>query len=425
MVGGWLACYQLVALADLQRTVWYPAMAALVVLVMSAVIAGGGLRMPKPGKPTLAITLFVVSMLLSVAWGAVVTLASASMEVGALCFYFIVLCLLVALTNRSGLAWFKAFLVTVPLVGFAGTVVVYAVFGGFEAAQAWSGSAAFLGDNPFDVSDGITIGTCSAVCIPFLFSESVASRSFVGLRRRSAMFLLGVACLNCTLSASRGAVLSVAVAALAFLVLVGLRGKIPKPVANAVALGVMGLILVGFALYQIPAVTREADEVAGEIVSSALLGSGQVDLSRVLLFEATWRAIKQYPLTGLGFGGMRDYYESLHGYPKMSHSIVTTAWAEGGVLGAISLLVAIFWLFRTTALALRGNRADSARYLFFCALCSSLIATLLQAGFTPLRSKPVFWVLLALLCTRMVRTRIVFRAQNTAGTHHPLTPSGQ
>lgn len=121
------------------------------------------------------------------------------------------------------------------------------------------------------------------------------------------------------------------------------------------------------------------------------------DRDRILLLLLAYEIVREHPLSGIGFHGTKNFMESRFGYGRISHNIIVTAWAEGGLISLLAFLfltiVCYSRILKSRKLVKKVNRDD---YLFLSAALISLTLMLLHAMFQPQEFNPIFLLVIAL-----------------------------
>ncbi len=124
---------------------------------------------------------------------------------------------------------------------------------------------------------------------------------------------------------------------------------------------------------------------------------GEPDFRRAQMYYEGINAIREAPLLGIGFHGLKPFVEERdrYGGGVISHNLVITAWGELGVLG-ISVCVWLFWSNIAGLMRLVKNRyLDHNRRQLVAATLVALLLLLVQAQFRPFFSNPLAPILFA------------------------------
>ena len=195
----------------------------------------------------------------------------------------------------------------------------------------------------------------AALALSFGLAAALKDRP---LPRLGALGAAGVCIVGIFLTGSRGGLVSLAIALLAFLVVGGRwRGRV------VVVATVVILAGIGFFNYFASAEIRSH-------VSSVGSGTGRLDL-----WTVAWRMVEQEPLHGVGAGnfpvssvhyllqpGAIERADYIVGVPKVAHNTYLELWAELGVVGlGFFLCVVVFCLYSALKAASSFARQGDAR----------------------------------------------------------------
>jgi O-antigen ligase len=135
----------------------------------------------------------------------------------------------------------------------------------------------------------------------------------------------------------------------------------------------------------------------------------EADFGRVVQYTEAINAIIREPLTGIGFNGIFYEIERKYGVGKISHNMISTAWAEMGMVGLVLLGIIVINSVKFANRARRLNRrSDRVRYGFASAVMVALLVGLIHGQFRPQLSNAIFYVVLGLalsLGSGKVKTR--------------------
>jgi O-antigen ligase len=122
-----------------------------------------------------------------------------------------------------------------------------------------------------------------------------------------------------------------------------------------------------------------------ETVSSEIANEGGVSLGgagRKDIWKATWKMIKDHPLTGVGFNG---YWAAIPSYhqasgeltPQQAHNDYLELLASGGIIGVLFVLWFLFLFFKTAGRSFRSK--NSFGRAASVAACAALFAVAIHS----------------------------------------------
>jgi O-antigen ligase len=118
------------------------------------------------------------------------------------------------------------------------------------------------------------------------------------------------------------------------------------------------------------------------------------DYVRAVMYYEGLHIIKEYPLTGIGFGGLGPHIEATYGFFLISHNIFITAWGELGIVGLLLFLYivisAFVRLWRMRNISLNVNITD---FYFYSSTLVALIVAVLHAQFRQQLNNPFIYVI--------------------------------
>jgi putative inorganic carbon (HCO3(-)) transporter len=225
------------------------------------------------------------------------------------------------------------------------------------------------------------------------FGLAVAMKD-VPLARLGALCAGGLCTAGIFLTGSRGGLVALAVAMIAFLI-VGARWR------GRLALVVVAVVLVGVGYYNFAA----SPEIRSH-VSTVGSGTGRLDL-----WTVGWRMVEDEPLQGVGAGnfpvssvhyllqpGAIERADYIVGSPKVAHNTYLELWAELGIVGlALFVILAGSCLYAALRAARSFGRQGDARMEIIARALFVALAALLAADFfgSRLANKEI-WLLLGL-----------------------------
>ncbi len=220
--------------------------------------------------------------------------------------------------------------------------------------------------NPNDLAFAI------AITLPFCFAFMIGTRNLIQKAAWAGAMLVATAALM--LTASRGGVITFAVAGLFCLWRFAVRGRRPVMIFTAGVAAAVLFVLAGNTLRQrLTALTGES--ITTEEEQSAY---GSYEQRRVLMIRSI-EAIEEHPMLGLGAGN----FTTFSGQWREVHVTYLQMAAEGGI-PALILFLMIFWRgFRNLRRVRRAPDVDSQTRLFADAIQGSLIGYVVGALFAP------------------------------------------
>ena len=127
------------------------------------------------------------------------------------------------------------------------------------------------------------------------------------------------------------------------------------------------------------------------------------DQDRVLMFILAYEIIKSNPLTGIGFHGFKSQMEERFGHGRISHNLIITSWAEGGILSLITflllVLVCYIRLFRSRTVSKKLQYRDG--FLFYSSAITSFTLVLVHGMVQPQEYNPMFYFNIAIALTSL------------------------
>jgi O-antigen ligase len=186
-------------------------------------------------------------------------------------------------------------------------------------------------------------------------------------------------------------------------------------------IGVHSLVIVLFfcvILFSVKGIDKSFNIVVKRIIESSLLQNivqlapekGTLDYGRSVMYVTGVNAIKNNPITGIGFMGLSKKIEESYGFQMVSHNIIITAWGEMGILGLFSFLwITILAVYRLHKLRRHFLKVNRYEYYFYSATIVSLFVAILHAQFRPQLSNPIFSIILgiAIPASSMKKIKIV------------------
>jgi O-antigen ligase len=225
------------------------------------------------------------------------------------------------------------------------------------------------------------------------FGLAVALRD-MPLARLGALSAGALCTVGIFLTGSRGGIVSLAVAVIAFLI-VGARWR-----------GVFLVVVAAVTLAGVGFFTYFASPEIKSHVSTVGSGTGRLDL-----WTVGWRMVEQEPIHGVGAGnfpvtsvhyllqpGAIERADYIVGRPKVAHNTYLELWAELGIVGLVLFLVlAGFCLVAALKAAHSFARSEDARMEILARTLFVALAALLAADFfgSRLTNKEI-WLLLGL-----------------------------
>ena len=253
------------------------------------------------------------------------------------------------------------------------------------------------------------------LCVPFL----LALRIINGKRRFYYMLGLSACVIIVFISLSRAALVLLGVSLLLSVFFV--PGKLDVRVSRllkwlSMVLGVGGILvlLLGY------------DETVGRVIER--ITSSQVfDLRNLLYADETlddfWRAamyssgiaaIKEYPIWGIGYGGLIRFMELEYGYGLVSHNLVITYWGEMGLVGFAALVWFLWRIFFMQISMLRDQVLGRYEAFLIAAVSSASTIALVHSFFRPIESNYMFPVVLGVLFSLHTKRKALLKSRDRA-----------
>ena len=240
----------------------------------------------------------------------------------------------------------------------------------------------------------------AVLCLPFLLANL-----FRGKAR-----LLGVgaipACVAVVLlSQSRGAYLMLVAAAFLMCILFSRDWRTARrnALATVALLAVMALFvgLLGYKKTIGPALRRvHASQLPRLLTGERPIRRASSDYKRAMFYYGGLEIIRGYPLTGIGYGAVKQYLISRYGVGSVSHNLIVTIWGELGLFGLVvfgwAAISAMWRCWRARQAAIKGSPDDF--YFYSAALVAFMIAVF-HGQFRPMFTQPMFFVVLAALAS--------------------------
>jgi hypothetical protein len=131
-------------------------------------------------------------------------------------------------------------------------------------------------------------------------------------------------------------------------------------------------------------------------ISHVDINSDVPDELRVMMFVLAISIIKKDFIMGIGFHNFKPFMESKLGEGILSHNLIVTAWAEGGIFPFITLILMVFLAYYRTLPQYFNARKKSERKFYFAAVLSSLTVSLVHSMVQPEEYNLFFLFTLAL-----------------------------
>ena len=135
------------------------------------------------------------------------------------------------------------------------------------------------------------------------------------------------------------------------------------------------------------------------------------DQDRVLMFILAYEIIKSNPLTGIGFHGFKSQMEERFGHGRISHNLIITSWAEGGIVSLVTflllVLVCYIKLFRSRIVSKKRCHRDD--FLFYSSAITSFTLVILHGMVQPQEYNPMFYFNIALALTSLSLVNLKFQ----------------
>lgn len=289
---------------------------------------------------------------------------------------------------KNDIGWFNRLIFIVPTIFNVLFLYVIVKFGNTRGGWDFMGSLS-------------NVGPATLVpLIPYCIYRSTAFKD------RIARIALVLILLNVLTSLSRGGWLAAVLSVILSLAYLDLKFKqkclfILKYAFLAV---IPASILLFIGRSTIPAIKVYVVEVFTRLMESQLfnlfttnriLTQTEPDYVRSAMYMEGLAIIKEYPLLGIGFGGLAERMEEFYGFYVISHNILITAWGELGVVGLI-LTILIFLLPLRAINRLRKNIISRENSMLATSIFVGLLVLLFHGMFVPQLTNPVLFILLGM-----------------------------
>jgi O-antigen ligase len=257
--------------------------------------------------------------------------------------------------------------IVVPLAA-TGAAVIFCTLWGLEQVVTGGGVASdgvHRATGPYEHPNNLSFFLERAtllVAIPALLSERW---------RRYGVVVAAIGVIGVLATVSRGALIGLPVGIVLALWLTGRLRAISTVIGGVIALGGALAVFAGNRLF----------DAGGE-------GS---EPSRILIWRATWRMIRDFPYTGIGLDQFFIFYGTRYiepaGWPERytshPHNILLDMWLSLGIAGVVFLIGAITWMaFRVLRLKSVAIESRSALAIAgAAALAAGLVHGLVDNGF--------------------------------------------
>lgn len=335
-----------------------------------------------------AVSLLYFSFLVSSLWavntcGSIEYLTSFS-------FYYLMFVCFVYLFYTVDSIFAENFILFLPVLYFALNLVIIAKYG------AVRGSTSSLGSYSNHMA-GVVIG-----CLPFVVKKIVVkprnlmayflvivSIFDLAVSQSRSVYILSLICIPCCLAAFSGNII-------VFL----------KRLFFAVLICIIG-VLIGLQNKQFEsAVGRLANtEIRTDLFMKESVSRVYDDFNkREAMYHAASKAIREYPMFGIGFGSFKVYAEENYGIEVIPHNVIMRVWLASGLFG---LFIFVYIMARAVLntlsnISFTSSRGEIINNLWYKSIMISLIILLGGGMARPLLKNPMFFLVLALAISQPV-----------------------
>ncbi len=284
------------------------------------------------------------------------------------------------------LAWWRNALIlsaalVVALYGWREKLVVARELGN----PTWAIFSTFFNPNP--------LGCFLAMVFPLALGAALAASILA--RRLLWSFCALTLAVTILPTYSKGAMLTFAVAALVFLVLLARRsGRLSQIAGGFLVAAAIGVLVFGVLAWQLePLQARLATTLGRENASN---------MFRILTWKGTLHLAQAYPWLGVGPAAFKYAYPTyaIVGYVEAAHQNYLQMFAELGLAGGLVFLWLVLAVLVTGAKALTREQELSGRVLAIgsiCCITAFLVNSLLDYGWYMGATNLVFWLAAGLL----------------------------
>ena len=121
------------------------------------------------------------------------------------------------------------------------------------------------------------------------------------------------------------------------------------------------------------------------------------DIRRAVMYYEGVKAVREHPVTGVGYRGIKQRMEEYYGVGVISHNIILTAWGEFGLVGLLALIATgLGTVLRCRRFIRLARRAGDSQIFYFCqAMLTALLLGWIHAMARPQESNFLFMSLVA------------------------------